>query len=143
MCASHRRGRHALVPIVFGLVIAGAFVRRALPGGSARDATAPSPKAAPGSPTLVELGTQNCTSCEAMKPVLAALRRTHGCALHVRFIDAWADPEAAAPFAVTTIPTQILLDPSGAELTRHTGFWSAASITAAFAAHDHKLEVCP
>lgn len=85
-------------------------------------------------PTFIELGSDRCTSCRAMIPVLEALRGS-GCRLDVRFVDVWANPAEGERYGVRTIPTQVLLGPDGRELTRHTGFWSADAIAAAFATH--------
>lgn len=123
------------------LLIAGAFVLRA----QRIEATPPLPPplaalAATPAPTLIELGSDRCTSCRAMFPVLEELRNSH-CDLNVRFVDVWDHPEEGARLGVTTIPTQVLLAPDGSELTRHTGFWSADAIRAAFASRGHELAV--
>lgn len=90
-------------------------------------------------PTFVELGSDRCVSCRDMIPVLASLRKTHGCHLNVKFIDVWDKPEEGKRFNVRVIPTQVLLDPNGEEIARHTGFWSAASIQDAFASKGFTL----
>ena len=74
-----------------------------------------------------------------MVPVLDELRTTHDCALEVEFIDVWDNPDEGERFDVTMIPTQVLLAPDGKEITRHTGFWSADSIRAAFAENGYAL----
>ena len=48
----------------------------------------------------------------------------------VEFIDVWKDPEAAKPFAISLIPTQVFLSASGEELFRHEGFFSREEILA-------------
>jgi thioredoxin 1 len=63
-----------------------------------------------------------------MVPVLDALRREYAGKLQVDFVDAWKNPDAAAPFNVYGIPTQIFFDPSGRELQRHLGFISKEEI---------------
>jgi len=56
-------------------------------------ATPAPPPPAPGPlPHLVELGSDSCTSCKAMMPVLTELRRTHPTTLKVDFIDVWKHP---------------------------------------------------
>jgi len=118
-----------------GVALAAAFALRASraeePGGGAFTPT--------DRPTLVELGSDQCTSCRAMIPVLEELRSAHACSLEVRFAAVWQAPEAAKPFAVKVIPTQVLLAPDGQEIARHTGFWPADAIRGAFAAHGHVL----
>ncbi len=91
-------------------------------------------------PIFIELGSDRCTSCRAMVPVLDKLRNDHKTRLQVRFIDVWDHPTEGERYGVTTIPTQILLDPSGVELVRHTGFWSGDAIQEAFASHGYPLD---
>ncbi len=128
-----------VVLAVVGLVVVAAFVMRSQ--GDAEEALNASEDAQVAGlvPTFVELGSDRCTSCRAMIPVLDELKTAHGCNLTVRFIDVWDDPDEGERFGVTTIPTQVLLAPDGQEITRHTGFWSAASIQAAFASGGHPL----
>jgi thioredoxin 1 len=127
---------------VVGLVVVAAFVLRSQGSADvATDAVSSTPRDAEteGVPTFVELGSDRCTSCRAMIPVLDELRAEHGCNLTVRFIDVWDHPDEGERFGVSTIPTQVLLAPDGQEITRHTGFWSAASIQAAYASGGHPL----
>lgn len=93
-------------------------------------------------PVFVELGSDRCTSCRAMIPVLKTLKEEHPCALEVRFVDVWDNPQEGERFGVTAIPTQVLLDENGQEIARHTGFWSAKSIRNAFASQGHPLRKC-
>jgi thioredoxin 1 len=90
-------------------------------------------------PTFIELGSDRCTSCRAMIPVLEELRSSN-CNLNVRFVDVWDNPAEGERLGVTTIPTQVLLAPDGSEIARHTGFWSADAIRAAFAASGFAID---
>ena len=120
-----------------GLSVASAFLLR---GDRADSPPAePEPALATAAPTFIELGSDRCTSCSAMIPVLEELRSDHDCALNVRFIDVWDTPAEGERFGVSTIPTQILLAADGSELARHTGFWSADAIRGAFASSGHPL----
>ena len=130
-------------PVAIGvtaLVVGVAFYLRAQRAADGREAP-DSPDAAPATdiPTFIELGSDRCTSCRAMTPVLRELSASHAGRLNVRFIDVWRRPEQAERYGVTTIPTQVLLGPDGRELARHTGFWSATAIRGAFAAAGHRL----
>lgn len=131
--------KSSAVLVAVGLAVAAAFVMRSSGGEEAASNALQGPRAARAVPTFVELGSDRCTSCRAMIPVLEELRTTHGCHLDVRFIDVWDHPEEGERFGVVTIPTQVLLAPDGREITRHTGFWSAASIRSAFASGGHPL----
>jgi thioredoxin 1 len=79
-------------------------------------------------PRLVDLGADNCVPCKAMMPVLDGLRREYAGRLRVDFIDVNKSPVQAEPFRIYAIPTQIFIDPSGRELTRHLGFISREDI---------------
>lgn len=127
--------RSVVWSLTLGLVVGAFWVRAQRPAPAAA-----APAAARPVPTFVELGSDRCVSCKAMIPVMETLRATYGARLEVRFVDVWADAEAGARYGVQAIPTQVLFGPDGVELTRHTGFWSAAAIEAAFAAHGHPLE---
>jgi hypothetical protein len=74
-----------------------------------------------------------------MIPVLEELRSSN-CNLNVRFVDVWDNPAEGERLGVTTIPTQVLLAPDGSEIARHTGFWSADAIRAAFAASGFAID---
>lgn len=89
---------------------------------------------------LLELGSKKCQSCKAMVHVLKQLKKTYASTLHVRFIDVWKHPKQAQKYNVRMIPTQILLDPQGKELTRHIGYWSARSIRKQFATLGYSLD---
>lgn len=130
--------RSFVVLAIVGLVVVAAFVFR-----SVRSEEPPQHQveAQNGNvPAFVELGSDRCNSCRAMIPVLEELRSTYGCNLNVRFVDVWDNPEEGERFGVRTIPTQVLLAPDGQEIIRHTGFWSADAITAAFASGGYPLE---
>ncbi len=132
-------------PLILSLValgVVGAFAYRALsqeaPAASIADAnttaaavaadTAPRPV-----PRLIELGSNSCASCKAMKPVLAELRAAHKGALRVDFYDVWKEEARAKEFKVKTIPVQVFQAPDGRELYRHMGFYPADKIRAKWA----------
>jgi len=50
--------------------------------------------------------------------------------MEVRFIDVWKDPDAALPYGVRLIPTQIFYGSDGKELYRHQGFYGKEEILA-------------
>ena len=127
-----------LISAVAGILLVALAVRWTRTEAPTLADPAPAPQTAR-VPTLVELGSKSCKSCRAMIPVLDELRRAHPTTLRVRFIDVWKDPRASETFRVRIIPTQVLLDPDGRELQRHTGFWSATAIRSAFAALGYRL----
>jgi len=87
----------------------------------------PAPKALP---RLVDLGAGKCQACKMMSPILEDLKKSYEGRLQVDFVDVRADAEAAKPYGVTVIPTQIFYDPSGKELFRHQGYLSKEDVVA-------------
>lgn len=83
-------------------------------------------------PRLLELGSMRCQACLEMAKVLDALRASQGERLLVEFIDVFERPDAAAPYKISLIPTQILYDAAGKEIFRHTGYFSHDDILAKF-----------
>lgn len=79
-------------------------------------------------PKLMELGSNTCTPCKLMKPILENLKKTHDGKLIVQIIDVKENPELKKKHEVKLIPTQIFFDAEGKELFRHEGFYSEESI---------------
>ncbi len=96
----------------------------------AEEAIAEEPKALP---RLVDLGANKCKQCIALAPILDALREEYKGRLTVEFIDVWKHPDAAGPYNIRVIPTQILYDAEGKELWRHEGFIEKESLKKLFA----------
>jgi thioredoxin 1 len=90
-------------------------------------------------PRLVDIGAKKCIPCKMMAPVLEELQRDYTETIIVDFIDVWENPDAAKPYKIRTIPTQIFYDASGKELTRHMGYISKEAILKTF--KDHGIEV--
>ncbi|MFH1706971.1 MAG: thioredoxin family protein [Planctomycetota bacterium] len=81
-------------------------------------------------PVLVDLGAGKCIPCKMMAPILEELKQEYTGQLDVKFIDVWVNPDAAAPYNIKIIPTQIFYDAGGRELFRHEGFFAKADILA-------------
>jgi thioredoxin 1 len=81
-------------------------------------------------PKLLDLGAGKCVPCKMMFPVLDELKKDYAGKLEVEFIDVWKNPDAAKPYGIEVIPTQIFFDASGKELFRHIGFFAKADILA-------------
>jgi len=88
-----------------------------------------SPPAA-GLPRLLDLGSVSCIPCKMMAPILEGLKKEYAGRLQVEFIDVNATPDAAVPYNITLIPTQIFFDAAGKEVFRHEGFFSKQDILA-------------
>ena len=81
-------------------------------------------------PRLVDLGADKCIPCKKMAPILSELKTNYGGQLEVEFIDVWKKPDAAEPYKIRLIPTQIFYDANGKELFRHEGFYGKEDILA-------------
>ncbi|MFC1950749.1 thioredoxin family protein [Chloroflexota bacterium] len=81
-----------------------------------------------GRPTLAEFGSVTCQPCKEMKPILEELAVEYAAKLNVVIIDIYEQRELANQYGIMAIPTQILFDSSGKEITRHIGFWAKDEI---------------
>jgi thioredoxin 1 len=81
-------------------------------------------------PKLLDLGAGKCIPCKMMAPILEKLKKEYAGRMEVVFIDVWEKPEAAKPYGIETIPTQIFFDAEGKELFRHVGFFAKDDILA-------------
>ncbi|MDD5404998.1 MAG: thioredoxin family protein [Sulfuricella sp.] len=109
---------------IFALVVAATLVSRA----GAVETTTSAPVGKVASPRLVDLGAGKCIPCKQMAPILEQLRSEYAGRFDVTFIDVWTAPEAANPYRIRVIPTQIFFDANGKELFRHEGFYSREQI---------------
>ena len=95
--------------------------------GNPKDPDIPGEKSA-ALPKLVDLGAETCIPCKMMAPILDELKREYAGRMIVEFIDVWKNPDAAKPYNIDIIPTQIFFDDAGKELFRHQGFYSKEDI---------------
>jgi thioredoxin 1 len=79
-------------------------------------------------PKLLDLGAGKCIPCKMMAPILEELKREYAGRMNVEFIDVWVNPDAAKPYGIEVIPTQIFYDADGKELFRHVGFFGKEDI---------------
>lgn len=79
-------------------------------------------------PKLLDLGAGKCIPCKMMAPILEELKKEYADRMTVEFIDVWVDPDAAKPYGIEVIPTQIFYDAEGKELFRHVGFFGKEDI---------------
>ncbi len=82
------------------------------------------PAAANALPRLLDLGAGKCIPCKMMAPILDEMKQTFAGSLNIEFIDVWENPDAAKPYNIRIIPTQIFFDADGNELFRHEGFFA-------------------
>jgi len=111
----------AVILLVLATAIAASGVCVAGTTGAAAPAKAATPR-------LVDLGAGRCIPCKQMAPILEQLRNEYAGRFDVVFIDVWKAPDAANPYRIRVIPTQVFYDGNGKELFRHEGFYSREQI---------------
>lgn len=119
----------ALVVAVAAILILKQGNKNTQPKGAATQAEvnvlAPQGKALP---RLVDLGAGKCIPCKMMKPILDDIKTNYAGTFKTEFIDVWEDADAATPYNINLIPTQIFFGADGKELFRHEGFYSKEDI---------------
>lgn len=121
--------RLAAVVVIIGLAITAYVLRPAADAaGHGSDKTEASADTA--LPRLLDLGADKCVPCKMMAPILDELKVEYAEVFAVEFIDVWKNPDAAQPYKVKVIPTQIFFSPDGKELFRHEGFFGREDILA-------------
>jgi len=88
---------------------------------------------------FLELGSEGCESCEAMKPVVQAVKDRYDDQVTVIFYDVRKNPGVAGRYRVTLIPTQVFLAPDGTEFYRHQGYLPLPMVKAVL----HRMGVRP
>ena len=83
-----------------------------------------------GKPTLAEFGASTCIPCKQMKPILEQLAIEYEGKLNVVIVEVYQQMELTRSYRIMTIPTQIVFDSSGKEITRHIGLWPKEQIIA-------------
>jgi thioredoxin 1 len=83
-----------------------------------------------GKPTLAEFGASTCIPCKQMKPILEELAIEYEGKLNVVIVEVYQQMELTRYYRIMTIPTQIVFDSNGKEVTRHIGLWPKAQIIA-------------
>ena len=83
-----------------------------------------------GKPTIAEFGASTCIPCKQMKPILEEPSRDYEGRLNVILVEVYDQMELTRQYKIMTIPTQIVFDSNGKEITRHIGLWPKAQIIA-------------
>jgi thioredoxin 1 len=81
-------------------------------------------------PRLLELGSDECTPCKKMAPILEELKTEYAGIFQVEFIDVRKQPRLAKVYKIRIMPTQIFFDASGKERFRNEGLYSKEDILA-------------
>jgi len=83
-----------------------------------------------GKPTLAEFGSSTCVPCKQMKPILEELAVEYQGKLNVVIVEVYEQRELTQQYGIMAIPTQIVFDSSGKEVTKHIGLWPKEEIVA-------------
>jgi len=83
-----------------------------------------------GLPTIAEFGSSTCVPCKQMKPILEKLAADYKDKLNVVIVEVYEQRELTQKYGIMAIPTQIVFDRSGKEVTRHMGLWPREDIIA-------------
>ena len=120
-----KEAKWLMVAVVAALALGFGLSRAAGPSPAVMQAVTAQPL-----PRLVDLGAGKCIACKAMAPILEGLKAEYAGRMVVQFIDVWKDPDAAKPYDIRIIPTQIFYGADGKELARHEGFMAKDEILA-------------
>ena len=83
-----------------------------------------------GKPTIAEFGASTCIPCKEMKPILGDLAKEYQDKLNVVIVEVYEQMELTRYYRIMTIPTQIVFDSNGKEITRHISLWPKEQIIA-------------
>jgi len=83
-----------------------------------------------GKPTLAEFGSSTCIPCKEMKPILEELAEEYEGKLNVVIVEVYEQMDLTRQYGIMAIPTQIVFDSEGQEITRHMGLWPREEIIA-------------
>jgi len=77
---------------------------------------------------MIEFGGRSCIPCKKMQPILTELIAEHGAVIDIVNVYLDEDFAPADSFDVYLLPTQVIFDRNGEELSRHLGFWPKEEI---------------
>ena len=81
-----------------------------------------------GRPTLAEFGSTTCIPRKEIQPILQRLAVTYKDRLNVITVEVYEQKALTQMNGIMAIPTQVVFDASGKELTRHVGLWHIKDI---------------
>lgn len=84
--------------------------------------------------TFLEFGAKGCSACKRMELVMEDIRTEYPNQINVVFYNILfpANVEMMKYYGISSIPTQILLDRSGKEFFRHSGYYSKSELLSHF-----------
>ena len=75
----------------------------------------------PGKPAIYEFGRQTCPVCRRMAGILKDIDAKYPGQITVRFVYIETEEPLFTKYRVSIVPTQVFLDASGREVSRHAG----------------------
>jgi thioredoxin 1 len=80
--------------------------------------------------TFLEFGATGCISCRMMEKVMTEVKEKYPYKVKVKFINVLLpeNQDMMKYFGIAAIPTQVLMDSTGKEAFRHTGYFSASDL---------------
>jgi thioredoxin 1 len=84
--------------------------------------------------TFLEFGATGCISCRMMEKVMDEVKTRYPSEIKVKFVNILlpANHDMLNYYGIASIPTQVLLDVSGKEVFRHTGYFPTAELEKEF-----------
>jgi thiol-disulfide isomerase/thioredoxin len=84
--------------------------------------------------TFLEFGATGCISCRKMEIVMKEVKEKYPQRVNVKFYNILLpeNQDMMKYFGIAAIPTQVLMDSSGNEVYRHTGYFSTAELEKEF-----------
>ena len=83
--------------------------------------------------TVIEFGGPTSVPCMKMQPVLAEIQQALGSRAQIRNFYVTQYPTEAQVHKIMVMPTQVVFDPTGREVTRHIGYWPKGEFLSALA----------
>lgn len=119
-----------LVPVVIVLAIAGIFIFKNINRIAAADFSSSefdldatenfdlNKLLSYGLPVMIDFGSDSCTPCKEMAPILKELNQELRGKAIIKFVDVWKNPKAAEGLPLSLIPTQFFFDRNGKPYVR-------------------------
>lgn len=80
--------------------------------------------------SLIEFGGRRCIPCRQMQPILTDLNTNHASSVNIFNVYVDEERDLSRNYRISLIPTQIIFDRTGKEITRHVGYWEKENLIA-------------
>ncbi len=115
--------RKSILILLLGILTLGLFATEAVQDSLKTEETRPQI-------TFLEFGSTTCIPCKQMVPIMKAIEEEYSDKVLVKFIDVRKEinKQLSREYKIRAIPTQVFLDASGKEVSRHQGFFPKEEI---------------